>query len=100
MTQVYVRSLVEWDLFEARKWYNDEDPQLGREFIDEFRRTVRRLREMPLQFPSVGRDVRRALLHRFPYAVYFLLQADQAIIIAVLHQRRRPAIWKRRSREE
>jgi hypothetical protein len=30
-----------------------------------------RIREMPLQFPEVGQGVRRALLRRFPYGVYF-----------------------------
>jgi plasmid stabilization system protein ParE len=41
--------------------------------------------------------VRRALLQRFPYAVYFILDDQIIVILAILHQRRDPAVWKRRA---
>ena len=53
--------------------------------------------EKPLAFPAVHRDVRRALVKRFPYGVFFLLSHDRVIVLAVLHQARNPAVWKRRA---
>ena len=41
------------------------------------------------QFPSVSVGVRRALLHTFPYAVYFRETEQFVVILAVLHLRRR-----------
>ncbi|WP_437989610.1 hypothetical protein [Sorangium sp. So ce145] len=71
------------------QWYEDEEAGLGGQFVDELRHIVRRIRELPSQFPEIGRGTRRALLKRFPYAIYFLLrgEADQraALILAVLH---------------
>ena len=51
----------------------------------------------PLMFPIVYQDVRRALLRRFPFCVFFVLEEDRAVVLAVHHQRRDPA--KRPSRE-
>ena len=51
-------------------------------------------RTRPLQFPEVEPNVRRALLRRFPFAVYFLAEAGTVEIIAVLHMRRDPETWR------
>jgi plasmid stabilization system protein ParE len=47
--------------------------------------------------PAVHRHVRRALIHRFPYALYFTLAADRIEVVAVLHTRRDPTTWRRRA---
>lgn len=100
MTRLIVRPSAEADIQEASDWYDGRAPSLGARFLDELGSTLARLREAPLHFPSVGRGVRRALLGKFPYAVYFLAgDADRRIVIAVLHQQRHPATWRRRLRE-
>jgi plasmid stabilization system protein ParE len=69
---------------------------LADRFIDELRATLGRVREMPRQFPDVG-GARRALLHRFSHAIYFVLpDNERAIVVAVLHQSRATVEWKRR----
>jgi toxin ParE1/3/4 len=83
------------DLEEAAFWYEDQRPGLGEVFSAELFDLIQRIADAPLQFPSVGPTVRRGLLHRFPYAVYFLVE-ETVVIIAILHQRRNPATWKRR----
>jgi len=47
-------------------------------------------------FPIIEEDVRRALLHKFPYSIYFANEPDAIAIIAVLHQHRQPGEWKSR----
>ena len=42
-------------------------------------------------------EVRRALLHKFPYSIYFVNEPEAIAIIAVLHQHRRPDMWKSRA---
>jgi plasmid stabilization system protein ParE len=100
MTRVVLRLLAEKDILEARAWYEREDPRVGLAFVEELRLSINRVRESPLQFRQLKHGVRRALLHRFPYAVYFVLREDEAIVLAVLHQRRRPGEWQRRARRE
>ncbi|MPZ20673.1 MAG: type II toxin-antitoxin system RelE/ParE family toxin [Luteitalea sp.] len=96
--RLIVRPLAEVDLADAARWYDDEQAGLGAKFLSEVSRTLARIRERPLQFPIVWRGVRRALLHTFPYAVYFRASDDVIVILAVLHQRRNPKVWQRRAR--
>ena len=100
MIPVVVRPRAQADAEEARAWYDNEKDRLGRRFVREFSRIVDRIAEFPDQFPDVGRGVRRALLHGFPYATYYVRRQDVAIVIAVLHLHRRPDRWRPRARLE
>ena len=79
-----VRPLAEADLEDAARWYEDERTGLSERFFGDVDRTFARVRERPLQFPAVAGDVRRALLHAFPYAVYFRASDDIISVLAVL----------------
>jgi toxin ParE1/3/4 len=50
----------------------------------------------PLRFPMVHRDVRRALMRRIPYAVFFRVAGDQVIVLACIHTSRSPRRWRGR----
>ncbi len=100
MIPVVVRYRAEADIEKAQAWYARDDQQLGLQFALEVSRTVDRIGALPDQFPEVGRGVRRALLHRFPYATYFIRREAVAIVIAVLHQHQRPGGWKPRLKPE
>jgi len=84
------------DIREALLWYEDQGPGLSDRLTAELDGLFDRITRSPLQFPEVGQGVRRGLLQRFPYAVYFLFDEDSSFVLAVLHQRRHPDIWKRR----
>jgi plasmid stabilization system protein ParE len=84
------------ELEEAAAWYEDRQRGLGEEFLNEIAVAIDRAASHPKRHPFVREDVQRAVLRRFPYAVYFR-QRDQALVIlAVFHGRRNPLVWKRR----
>jgi plasmid stabilization system protein ParE len=93
-----VRPLAEADLEDAARWYEDERAGLSVRFLSDVDRTIARIRERPFEFPAVSGDVRRALLHTFPYAVYFRTSDEAVVVLAVLHLRRNPKVWRRRAR--
>jgi len=92
-----VRPLAGSDLDRAASWYDKQKPGLGLLFLDAVDQLFNRLRDSPLQFPLVSVDVRRALLHTFPYAVYFRVSDDAIVVLAVLHLSRDPRTWRGRS---
>jgi plasmid stabilization system protein ParE len=57
---------------------------------------IARIAETPFAFPRVHGDTRRAVLRRFPYAIYFRILDDDIVILAV-HGRQDPQRWKSRS---
>jgi plasmid stabilization system protein ParE len=92
-----VRPLAEADLEQAANWYDEEQAGLGSRFLSDVDQVFERIRERPQQFPAVSGDIRRALLHTFPYAVYFRETDETIRVLAVLHLRRRPGLWQVRS---
>ncbi len=87
---------VDLDVAAAFDWYEHEHPGLGLEFLDELRTTYDRIADGPLRYRELRSGIRRALVRRFPYAVYFAVEADVVVVLAVLHVSRNPAEWQRR----
>lgn len=82
----------------AFQWYENEQSGLGVEFLEELRRAYHQIVDNPLKYPIIRLNTRRALVRRFPYAVYFATENETVIVLAVLHTSRNPAAWQRRSR--
>jgi plasmid stabilization system protein ParE len=93
-----VRPPAEADLEDAARWYDDERAGLAGRFLHDVDRTFARIRERPFQFPTVAGDIRRALLETFPYAVYLRVSNEAVVVLAILHLRRSPKVWRHRSR--
>ena len=95
--QWVVRPLAEADIEAAATWYDQQQPGLGLRYVSAVDHVLGRIRETPLQFPLIASEVRRALLHTFPYAVYFRVTEESVVILAVLHLRRDPRTWRART---
>lgn len=96
MTKLDFRPRAAADLEEAAIWYESQRTGLGFEFLDEAESLATRIAETPRQFPFVYRDTRRALMSRFPFAIYFRLIDERALIVAVMDLRRKASRWRKR----
>jgi toxin ParE1/3/4 len=95
--QVVVRQEAETDLQSAFDWYEAQRAALGLAFREAVNRTIARIAESPRAFPVQYRDLRRALVERFPYAVYCRAYDDVVAIAAVVHGSRHERVWKSRA---
>ena len=87
MNLVHIQPAAHSDVDEAAGWYETQRPGLGIEFILEFDAAVARVTESPEAYAIQHRGVRRILMRRFPYAVYFTFENPRIEIVAVLHQK-------------
>jgi len=72
-------------------------PGLGREFVNEFERQVLRIAATPRRWMVISADIRRAMMPRFPYFIYFRQShPDRVRVMIVKHQRRHPAYGRDR----
>lgn len=96
--QLVVRPEVDDDLLDAEKWYDEQQPGLGREFLRAARELMARLPRNPLLFRIRYRrkQVRWAYPRRFPYKVVFRVVANTVVIYAVIHGARHDRHWKQR----
>ena len=97
MPRLVVRPEAGLDALEAASWYQGERAGLGTEFLGELRATFSRIEEGPSRFPVVFREVRRAILHRFPFGVFFIVEPEGAVVLAITHLRRHPSVWQHRA---
>jgi plasmid stabilization system protein ParE len=96
--KVRILSVAEAEATEAALHYEQRRPGLGERFLDELEHALARIRHDPELLARVENyagpyDVRRCMLHRFPYIVVFLIHGEEAVVIAVSDARRRPFYW-------
>jgi len=80
---------------EAHEWYEMQSPGLGEEFIAAMEQQLGKLQEAPLLYAECIPGVRRALLSRFPYGLFYAVRGDLIQVLAVLHNARNPRKWPR-----
>lgn len=85
------------ELIDAQDWYEGQAAGLGRRFREAIDALTERMSDNPRQFPTVFRNVHRALLRRFPYALFFVVEDDALIVIACFHASREPSHWQKRT---
>ena len=88
---------VALELDEIRNYYNQRSAGLGDEFVDEFERQVLRIAAAPERWMVIERDIRRSMLKRFPFVIYFRRVASNRIRVTVVkHQRQHPDRGRKR----
>ena len=85
------------ELIDAQDWYESEVTGLGRRFRAAVDAGIERISANPGRFPVIYKNVRRALLRRFPYALMFVMAADETLtVIACFHGSGDPVNWQKR----
>lgn len=85
---------------EATRRYEQARAGPGDRFTAALQEAVERVVQMPDRFAPVYKDVRRALVSHFPYAVFFRVTTRGIRVIAVFHTGRDPAGWQQRADKE
>ena len=86
--RLIVRPEAEADLLQAFSWYEDQQPGLGRAFMDEVSRCLDSIEQRPLSFVVVEAPSRRAMTRRFPYSLFFVVGDEAISIVAAFHMAR------------
>ncbi len=94
--RIIVQSAAERDFDHATDWYEDVSPGLGAEFFRSVEVALAQIERMPEAHTLVREDVRRMVLHRFPFALYYRVSPSAVKVIACQHVRRDTRHWLRR----
>ncbi|MGH8643422.1 MAG: type II toxin-antitoxin system RelE/ParE family toxin [Gammaproteobacteria bacterium] len=94
--EVRLRPEAEQDLSDAALWYEGQRSGLGQQFLDEVVAIFATIAETPVMYPTVHRSTRRAVVHRFPFSVYYRVEDTEVVIVAVMHGSRHPRRWQSR----
>lgn len=97
MPDLVIRREAEADLRQAFEFYESCRRGLGREFLRCVEVGLQTLRRAPARYRLVHRHVRRLIIRRFPYGIFFTVTREHIIVIAVMHVRRVPSSWASRT---
>jgi toxin ParE1/3/4 len=92
-----IRPDAERDLAEAYGWYEARVPGLGSDFLLSIDAALSSIQRSPETYPIVYKNVRRALVRRFPYGIFYLVEEDRIVVLGILHARRDPSTWQDRA---
>ena len=95
--RIVVRPAAAADIGEAFLWYENQRAGLGNEFLGAAQAVIDAIAARPDMHPVIQRNTRRALLRRFPYAIYYRVYPDVIAVVACMHGRRDPRRWQVRA---
>lgn len=88
--QVVIRPDAERDLSNTFRWYEEQSPGLGHDFLRAVEVSLGSVQRHPLAFSQVHRQIRRVLLRRFPYGIFYLVHRHTLVVLACFHFKRSP----------
>lgn len=92
--KLIIRKRAEKQLEKAFDWYELQRPALGNEFLLSVDAALALIVRNPQLFQKRYKEIRFALIHRFPYGVFYLIDEDKIIVFAFFHLSRNPKRWK------
>ncbi len=87
---------AEIEMIDAAVFYEKQVSQLGANFLSILESAIRDICEQPEAWPDIGYGIKKRQLRRFPYSVLYQIDDSEIVIVAVMHQRRRPNYWVER----
>jgi len=84
------------EYLEACKYYTEIEGKLGVAFPRSVEAAIDRIVAQPTAWREIEEDVRRHLLKRFPYGIYYTMEEGFVPIVSVMHMKRKPGHWRNR----
>ncbi|MBT9148810.1 MAG: type II toxin-antitoxin system RelE/ParE family toxin [Dehalococcoidia bacterium] len=89
---------AEQEMLDAARYYESQTEHLGEDFLMKVNSAVGDIVKYPERWPVIRFDVRRRLVHRFPYGILYRFDPNEVVILAVAHLHRHPNYWISRIR--
>jgi toxin ParE1/3/4 len=97
MLKVIYQPDAEAELLEAVPFYGSREEGVEDPFLAAINHHIREIASEPQRFPKVGRDIRRCVVRKYPFIIFFKDHPDHVRILAIAHTSRRPDYWRRRN---
>lgn len=76
--------------------YLEVSPRIATAFVEQVEAGMARIGENPSLWRVIEGDVRRHLVRRFPFGIYYTIERDEVVVWAIMHLHRQPGYWQER----
>lgn len=87
---------AEIEMLDAARYYDLQASGLGDDFLDKIDSALQDIAAHPERWPVIRFNIRRRLIHRFPYSLLYRVDPDEVVVLAIMHLRRHPDYWLNR----
>ncbi len=94
--ELIIRPEAKADLLDAFHWYQEQRQGLGHNFKLCIEEVISKTKSNPHIHKTIFQNVRRSVTKRFPFGVFYTVENEKIIVLAVMHARRDPLKWKNR----
>jgi len=94
--KLLINPFAEKDIEDAKNYYDEQKEGLGEEFVQEVKKTVKRIKKNPFQFPKEKKEARKVRVDRFPFGIFFIEKDLIINVFSVFHFSRNPKTWENR----
>jgi toxin ParE1/3/4 len=91
--RVRFKPSAERDVTTAKRWYDEQAPGLGLEFLAAVDSAVSRITLNSEAWPVIRSRIRRSALRRFPYLLFYVVDREEVVVLACMHASRDPDRW-------
>ena len=93
MRRLRVRKTARAETADVFDWFLERSPAAAAQFLDAVDQAMRLIEEAPVGHPVIRGRLRRVLLRRFPYCIYFKVYPTTIGVVGVIHGCRHPDTW-------
>ena len=84
------------DVDAATAFYVKKGWRVAEKFLIEIDAAADAIRSNPLACPIVSGTLRRYVMRRYPFGMYYRVTHGEIIVVAVTHAKRDPLVWRSR----
>lgn len=84
---------AEVDFDKSYEFYYEESPKVADAYFKSINLAFDYIKQNPTSFPMVHKDIRKYVVQKFPFVIYYRLLESTVQVIAIFHTSRRPEIW-------
>jgi toxin ParE1/3/4 len=95
--RLVIRPEARAEVAEAAHWYEARSRGLGRDFVRAFRAATDVLRRNPYLYQIIFEEMRRVVMRRFPYSVFYEIHEADVVVLGCMHEARDPEEWQKRA---
>ncbi|WP_375541580.1 type II toxin-antitoxin system RelE/ParE family toxin [Halomicronema sp. CCY15110] len=97
MKPVNLHSEAMQELDDAVAYYQEQAPGLGLDFLDEVEQALKRIQHSSnLGQPYKNTRLRRYVLRKFPFLIFYTELDTLIWVVAIAHAKRKPDYWRTR----
>jgi len=93
--RLIIRKQAETHIEDAYDWYEQRKKDLGSDFLQAMEEALKTIELNPRAFQFKYKTIRAIYTKRFPYGIFYMMDKDTIVVLAVFHLSQDPKLWKR-----